>query len=97
MNKESELDSQIIETQDEFGKTIRFELLDILDIDDNEYALLYPISEEKMNSDDENDEEEEAVIMRLIQDGEEYIFERIDDDAEFEKVEQYINDLKDAL
>ncbi len=73
MNKEPELDSQIIETQDEFGKTIRFELLDILDIDDNEDALLYPISEEKTNSvnEDKEEEEEEAVIMRLIQGGEE--------------------------
>ena len=41
-----------------------------------------------------NDEEcEEYVILRVSEDGEDIILESIDDDDEFEKVEEYFNDL----
>lgn len=82
---------QIIETIDENGEKVSFELLDIVTVDDVEYALLLPtdVSEEE----DEN----EVLVMRLKKDGEEFSFEAIEDDDEFEKVAQYIEEVEDEI
>lgn len=82
----AEEERQIIETVDDKGNVIKFELYDIVEVDEQEYALL-------LSADDENDEE--LVLMRLMQDGEDYIFESIDDDAEFEKVATYVASMDD--
>ena len=50
---------QIIETVDENGNKVSFELLDIVTVDDIEYALLLP--SEPSQEDDEN----EVLVMRL--------------------------------
>ncbi len=83
-------DNQLIETVDEDGNVITFELYDIVEVDEQEYALLLP-SEDI----DEESDEGELVIMRLSKDGEDYIFETIDDDDEFNKVAAYIENLED--
>ena len=86
------MEEQLIETIDEDGNVINFELIDIVQVEDddsikdNEYALLLPVDE---NGD--SDEEKEVVLMKLIKDGEEYLFEAIEDDEEFDKVVEYIN------
>ena len=87
MAKEKEND-QLIETVDENGNVITFELFDIVEVDEQEYALLLPTEAEA-------GEEDELVLMRLTKDGEDYIFETIDDDAEFEKVASYVESLED--
>lgn len=79
MNEES----KIISTVDEDGNEVQFEIVDIIAIDDTEYGLLYPIT-------DSDEEEEALVVMRLEQDGDDYVFERIEDDDEFEKVSAFI-------
>lgn len=92
MTNQKDVEEQLIETIDEDGNVINFELIDIVQVEDddsikdNEYALLLPVDE---NGD--SDEEKEVVLMKLIKDGEEYIFEAIEDDAEFDKVVEYIN------
>ena len=89
MAKEKEKENdQLIETVDENGNVITFELFDIVEVDEQEYALLLP-------TDAEAGEEDEIVLMRLTKDGEDYIFETIDDDAEFEKVASYVESLED--
>lgn len=80
-----ENEEQIIETIDEEGNVIKFELFDIVEVDEQEYALLMPVEAE----------EEELVLMRLSKDGEEYLFETIEDDAEFDKVAAYVESLED--
>ena len=82
-------ENQLIETVDEGGNVINFELYDIVEVDGQEYALLLPAEEE-----DESDEAE-IVIMRLTKDGEDYIFETIDEDDEFNKVAEYVESLTD--
>ena len=77
-------EDQIIETVDENGQVVKFELFDIVEVDEQEYALLLPVEEE---------ENEEIVLMKLTKDGEEYLFETIDDDAEFEKVANYVENM----
>lgn len=87
MSKGKTDEKQLIETVDESGNTVKFELFDIVEFENKEYALLWP--EEREEDDDE------VVLMRLIKEGEDYVFEAIDDDAEFEKVSQYIENLDD--
>ena len=82
---------QIIETVDENGNKVSFELLDIVTVDDIEYALLLP--SEPTDTDDEN----EVLVMRLKKDGEEFSFEAIEDDEEFDKVAQYIEEIEDEI
>ena len=96
MTNHEDMEEQLIETVDEDGNVINFELIDIVQVEedesikDNEYALLLPVDE----NGEESDEEKEVVLMKLIKDGEEYIFEAIEDDAEFDKVVEYINILQ---
>lgn len=83
-------EKQLIETVDEDGNVINFELYDIVEVDEKEYALLLP-------TESEEGEEDEIVLMRLSKDGEDYLFETIDNDEEFEKVAKYIESLEDEV
>ena len=79
-----ELDNTI-EIIDDDGTTIKCELYDIVEFDGKQYAVLA----EK----DSEDEEPELVLMRYTGEGEESYFETIDDDDEFERVSEYIENL----
>ena len=79
-------EDQIIETIDENGNLIKFELFDIIEVDEKEYALLLPVEDEGGD---------EVVLMRLSKDGEDYLFETIDNDEEFEKVAAYVENMDD--
>lgn len=83
-NEEKEL--QIIKTVDEDGQEIELKLLDIVTVNDVDYALLLPADE------DEEDEEAEVVLMRLKQENDEYVFETIEDDEEFDAVAKILAD-----
>lgn len=83
---------QIIETFDEEGNKVSFELLDIVTVDDIEYALLLPAS-----STAEDDEENEVLVMRIKREGEEFSFETIEDDEEFNKIAAYIEEIEDEI
>ena len=79
-----ELDNTI-EIIDDDGTTIKCELYDIVEFDGKQYAVLA----EK----DSEDEEPELVLMRYTEEGEESYFETNDDDDEFERVSEYIENL----
>ena len=79
---------QIIETFDEEGNKVCFELLDIVSVDEVEYALLLPQGQEET-------EEDEILVMRLKKDGDEFSFEAIEDDEEFNKIAEYIEEIED--
>ena len=84
----------IIETIDEHGQHVKFELVDIVEVDEVEYGLLYPIE----GFDPEHPEQpgDKVIIMRLKKDGEDFIFEKIEDDAEFDKVADYVAEVTEA-
>lgn len=81
-------EKQLIETVDDEGNIVNFELFDIVEFEEKEYALLIP-------AESEDDEETEVVLMRLTKDGDDYLFEAIEDDEEFDKVSEYIENLSD--
>ncbi len=84
---------QLIETFDEEGNKVSFELLDIVTVEDVEYALLLPKDEEQ----EDDDADAEVLVMRLKKDGEEFSFEAVEDDDEFNKVAQYIEEIEDEI
>jgi len=81
-----EMEPRIIKTYDENGEIHDFELIDIIEIDGQEYGLLVHLGDE---SDDE-EHEEEVVVMKLSKEDDAYTFEMIEDDDEFNKVIEYL-------
>ena len=71
-------------TDEDTGEEIDFQLIARATIDDVLYFALVPADDEEC---------EEYVILRVSEDGDDLILESIDDDDEFEKVEEYFNDL----
>ena len=71
-------------TDEETGEEKDFELLARATIDDKLYFALVPADDE---------EAEEYVILSVEEDGDDLILETIESDEEFEKVEDYFNDL----
>ena len=90
----AEENDELLELVDEDGNKVQMEVLDILTVDDKEYALLMPPHE---HSEDEADNETEVVVMRLKRDGEDYVLELIEDEEEFSRVEEYIEQLEDEM
>lgn len=70
-------------TDEETGEEMDFALLAESEIDGKLYYALAPA----------NEESDEYVILRVTESEEDLILESIDDDDEFDKVEDYFNDL----
>lgn len=68
---------------DDEGNEQDFELLAEAEIDGKLYYALAPL----------NEESDEYVILSVTEEGDELFLETIDNDDEFEKVEDYFNDL----
>lgn len=71
-------------TDEETGEEKDFDLIARAEIDNNVYFALVPTDDE---------EAEEYVILKVREEGDDILLESVDDDDEFEKVEEYFNDL----
>ena len=71
-------------TDEDTGEELDFQLIARATIDDVLYFALVPADDEEC---------EEYVILRVTEDGDDLVLESIDDDDEFDKVEDYFNDL----
>jgi len=76
----TEIEDSKVVLLDEEGAEHEFEVLDIIEVDGSEYAILFPIEEGEEESD-------EAIILKIGtgENGEEILYE-IEDDEEWEKV-----------
>lgn len=73
-----EMDNIVVLT-DENGEENQFEIITALEVDGDEYYVLYPV--------DSNDEDGDAVVLKLdTNENGEDVLTTIEDDAEFEKV-----------
>ena len=81
---------QIIRTIGEQGEEIFMKLLEIVTVDDKDYALLSLVEEDTLPNSD--NDEDEIVIMRMNKTDDECTFEIIEDDDEFNMVAQAITD-----
>ena len=75
----SEANENVLVLVDEEGTEHSFDLLDIFEIEDNKYAVLFPLNEDCA--------EDEVVVMKYaLDDNGEELFSDIEDDDEYEKV-----------
>ncbi|MFZ5824116.1 MAG: DUF1292 domain-containing protein [Bacillota bacterium] len=75
---EHEHDEETIILTDEDGNEHEFSIVQVIKVDEKDYAILLPLHGEE--------EEEEAVILRIDQENGEDILVEIEDEAEFERV-----------
>ena len=80
---------QIIKTIGEQGEEIFMKLLEIVTVNDKDYALLSLVEDENMPSDDVEDE---IIIMKMNKTDDDCTFEIIEDDEEFNMVASAIQD-----
>ena len=71
-------------TDEETGEEIDFQLIARATLDDVLYFALVPANDPECD---------EYYILSVREDGEDVVLESIEDDDEFEKVEEYFNDL----
>lgn len=78
-----ELDDNIVVLNDEEGNEVQFEFLDLVELDDEEYVVLLPVTEEG------EEEEGEVVILKLEdtdEDSEEEAYVGVEDEEILNKV-----------
>ena len=83
INAEEEEVPVVTLTDEETGEEIDFEILAETVIDERRFVALIPVE----------DDANEYVILEVKEDGEDILFETVDDDAVADKVEDYFNDL----
>ncbi len=81
-----EEEKNIVEIMDEDGVAVQCEVYDVIEFEGKSYALLLPL--------DEDDEDAELIVLEYIEEGDECYFQSIDDEEEFNKVCEYIQNLE---
>lgn len=83
MNENEELDNIVI-LNDEDGNEVKFEFLDLVELDDEEYVVLLPVTEEG------EEEEGEVVILKVEdtddEDSDEESYVSVEDEDTLNKV-----------
>ena len=83
------LENENVILVDEDGEEHTFVLLDVIEVEGSEYAILEPVDEDG-DEDKDEDEEAEAVILKItLDENNEEILVDIEDDDEWEKVADY--------
>ena len=89
-NSEEELEDNIVTLTDENGKESKFEVLDLVEYDNEEYFVLLPVEEE------ENNEPGEVLILKVEdsdEDGDEFkSYVSVDDEETLTKVFEIFKD-----
>jgi uncharacterized protein YrzB (UPF0473 family) len=74
----------IVTLVDEEGKSHDFQVVDVIEVEGKEYALLLP-------AESDDPEQEEVLVLRIEEDR----FEMIEDEAEFQKVVKVLEELSE--
>ena len=88
---ENEEVDNIIVLNDEDGNEVRFEFLDLVELDDEEYVVLLPVTDEGEVAEEGEEEEGEVVILKLEdtdEDSDEESYVGVDDEEILNKVFQ---------
>ena len=87
-NQTEELEDNIIILNDEEGKEVKFEFLDLIEYDNEEYVVLLPV--------EESEEPGEVVILKIEdkddENSEEESYVSVEDDAVLNKVFEIFKD-----
>ncbi|MBR5227705.1 MAG: DUF1292 domain-containing protein [Clostridia bacterium] len=65
---------------DEEGNDVRFEILDVVSMDEKEYLVVLPLDEEQ------DEEEGNVLILEIKQEDGEEVYDTVTDDEEAEKI-----------
>lgn len=84
MDQDLDTAEDIVTLVDEEGKNHDFQVVDIIEVDDKEYALLLP-------ADSDDPDQDEVLVLRFEEDR----FEMIEDEAEFQKVVKVLEELNE--
>ncbi len=84
MDQEMDTAEDIVTLVDEEGKNHDFQVVDIIEVEGKEYALLLP-------ADSDDPEQDEVLVLRFEEDR----FEMIEDEAEFQKVVKVLEELNE--
>ena len=92
-------DENLITLEGDDGHSYSCQLIDIFEFEKQEYALLLKetdLEETKTESTDpatETDDDGSIIVMRILQRDDQYIFQTIENDQEFERVIAYVEEL----
>lgn len=75
-HEDEELDTGILTFVDDEGKDVRFEILDVVTLDEKEYLVVLPIDEEDAG----------VLILEIKQEDGEEVYDTVTDENEAEKV-----------
>ena len=89
MSEELEQEQKFVEILSEDGDVIKCEIYDVVDFENKTYALLLPLDV------DENDDDAELIVMEYVEEEDSGYFQNIEDEAEFDRVCEYIQNLDD--
>lgn len=88
MSEEENLEQQYVEVLWEDGSVIKCEIYDVIEFEGKTYALLIPLGED--------DDETEVIVMEYVEEDEDSgYFKSIDDEAEFNRVCEYVQTMED--
>lgn len=88
-------ESPVIFTTDEEGEEHRFQMIDMIEVEGQMYGLLlYLGKEDEAEAVVEEGYDEEVVVMRIIEEDGEQVFEAIEDEDEFERVVAYVEKME---
>lgn len=85
-----EAKEDIVTLVDEDGNEHEFAVVDIIEVDEKEYALLMPADGE---GEGEDEEAEDVLVLRFEDDS----LVMIEDEAEFNRVVQYLEELGEQV
>ncbi len=89
-------ESPVIFTTDEEGVEHRFQMIDMIEVDGQLYGLLLYLGEEGQDEPEvEDGYDEEVVVMRIVEENGEQVFEAIEDEDEFAKVVTFVEQMED--
>ncbi|MNL73428.1 hypothetical protein D3C87_1988860 [compost metagenome] len=83
-----EAKEDIVTLVDEDGNEHEFAVIDIIEVDEKEYALLLPAE-----SEDQSEDSEDVLVLRFEDDS----LVMIDDENEFNRVVQYLEELGEQV
>ncbi len=87
-------ESPVIFTTDEEGIEHRFQMIDMIEVEGQLYGLLLYLGSQQ-ETEQEEGYEEEVVVMRIVDENGEQVFEAIEDEEEFEKVVAFVEQMED--
>jgi hypothetical protein len=89
-----DLEEQIITLEGEDGHSYVCRILGLFEYEEKEYALLLNMGEAGK---EEQTEEPSTVVMELITKNDQAVFRTIENDAEFERVINYVRELANEM